>query len=44
MIKAKDVSLVYEDGTIGLQEFSLNINQGDIVYITGPSGSGKPAY
>ncbi len=41
MIKAKDVSLVYEDGTIGLQEFSLNINQGDIVYITGPSGSGK---
>lgn len=41
MIKAKDVSLVYDDGTIGLKEFSLNIKQGDTVYITGPSGSGK---
>lgn len=41
MIKAKDVSLVYDDGTIGLKEFSLNIKLGDTVYITGPSGSGK---
>lgn len=41
MIKAKDVSLVYDDGTIGLKEFSLNIKFGDTVYITGPSGSGK---
>lgn len=41
MIKAKEVSLVYDDGTIGLKEFSLNIKLGDTVYITGPSGSGK---
>lgn len=41
MIIAKDVSLIYEDGTIGLKEFSLNIKSGETVYITGPSGSGK---
>lgn len=41
MINAKDVSLVYDDGTIGLKGFSLNINTGDTVFITGPSGSGK---
>ena len=41
MIKAKDVSLVYSDGTIGLKEFNLNVDSGETVYITGPSGSGK---
>ncbi len=41
MIKAKDVSLVYSDGTIGLKEFSLNVDPGETLYITGPSGSGK---
>ena len=38
MIKAKDVSLVYDNWTIGLKKFSINIKLGDTVYITGPSG------
>lgn len=41
MIKAKNVSMIYGDGTIGLKEFTLDISNGENVYITGPSGSGK---
>lgn len=41
MIEAKDLSLVYEDGTVALKNINLEIHPGDLVYITGPSGSGK---
>ena len=41
MIEAKDVSLVYQDGTKALKNINLEIKPGDLVYITGPSGSGK---
>lgn len=41
MIEAKDVSLVYENGTVALKNVNLNIKAGEIVYVTGPSGSGK---
>lgn len=41
MIILKDVSLVYPDKTQALFDIDLEINQGELVYITGPSGSGK---
>ncbi len=41
MIKTKNLSLIYENGTVALKNVNLNIEAGDIVYITGPSGSGK---
>lgn len=41
MIQAKDISLVYKNGTVGLKDVNLNIEKGETVYITGPSGSGK---
>lgn len=41
MIEAKNVSLIYNDGTVGVKDVNLKIESGDIVYITGPSGSGK---
>ena len=41
MIKAKDISLIYGDGTLGLENVNVDIESGQIVYITGPSGSGK---
>lgn len=41
MIKTKNLSLIYENGTVALKDVNLNIEAGDIVYITGPSGSGK---
>lgn len=41
VIEAKGVYLVYADGTEALKDVNLQIQKGDIVYITGPSGSGK---
>ena len=41
MIEAKEVSLIYPDGTRALQNINLLIKPGELVYITGPSGSGK---
>ncbi|MGF7142421.1 cell division transport system ATP-binding protein [Anaerotaenia torta] len=41
MIEARNVSLVYPDGTRALNNVSLKIEQGELVFITGPSGSGK---
>lgn len=41
MIAAKGISLRYLDQTLALQEFDLNIQPGELVFITGPSGSGK---
>lgn len=41
MIKANDVSLIYQDGTKALRNVNLDIKAGELVYITGPSGSGK---
>lgn len=41
MIEANNVSLIYENGTVGLRDVNFKIKPGEIVYITGPSGSGK---
>lgn len=44
MIKAKDILLRYADGTIGLIDINVEIDSGEVVYITGPSGSGKTSF
>ena len=41
MIKAEKVGLMYPDGTVALKDIDLQIEAGDLVYITGRSGSGK---
>lgn len=41
MIDAKGICLSYPDGTVALKNIDIQVNPGDIVYITGPSGSGK---
>ena len=40
-IKFENVSFYYNKGTNVINNFSLNINQGEIVAFVGPSGSGK---
>lgn len=44
IIKANGVSLVYKDGTKALKNINIEINPGDLVYVTGPSGSGKTSF
>ncbi len=41
MIEARNVSLVYPDGTRALNNINLKIEPGELVFVTGPSGSGK---
>ncbi|MGY0691669.1 ABC transporter ATP-binding protein [Virgibacillus sp. FSP13] len=41
MIEFKNVTKVYPDGTEALNDFSLQINSGELVTLIGPSGCGK---
>ncbi|MGF7059909.1 cell division ATP-binding protein FtsE [Brassicibacter mesophilus] len=41
MIEANSISLKYPNGTLALKNTDLQVDPGEIVYITGPSGSGK---
>ncbi|MGN8645934.1 phosphonate ABC transporter ATP-binding protein [Gracilibacillus sp. HCP3S3_G5_1] len=44
MIEFKDVSLVYPNGTEGLKNINININEGEFVVIVGLSGAGKSTF
>ena len=41
MIKLKNVSLVFEGGSVALSNITTQINEGEFVYLIGHSGSGK---
>jgi len=40
-ISAQGLTKVYADGTVGLRDFSLEIEEGEFVTLVGPSGCGK---
>lgn len=44
MIEFKDVSLVYPNGTQGLKNINVKINDGEFVVIVGLSGAGKSTF
>ncbi|MBP1950933.1 ABC transporter ATP-binding protein [Virgibacillus litoralis] len=41
MIEFKNVKKVYPDGTKAIKDFSLKVNEGELVTLIGPSGCGK---
>ncbi len=44
MIEMKKVTKKYSNGTTAIRNLSVNINQGEFVYVVGPSGAGKSTF
>lgn len=44
MIEMKKVTKKYSNGTTAIRNLSVNINQGEFVYLVGPSGAGKSTF
>jgi cell division transport system ATP-binding protein len=41
MIRLREVTKVYEGGTVAVRDLSLDFQKGDFAFLVGPSGSGK---
>lgn len=44
MIKLENVSLVFQGGSVALSNVSATVDEGEFVYLIGPSGSGKSSF
>ena len=44
MIEFKNVTKVYENGTVALQDINLSIEQGEFVFVVGASGKKKSTF
>ena len=44
MISLKNVSLVFQGGSVALSNITTKVNEGEFVYLIGHSGSGKSSF
>lgn len=44
MIEMKNVTKKYPNGVVATNGISVNIKQGEFVYVVGPSGAGKSTF
>ncbi len=44
MISMQSVTKIYENGALGLKDFSIEIEKGEFVFVVGSSGSGKSTF
>ena len=44
MIKLKNVSLVFQGGSVAISNLTTSVNDGEFVYLVGHSGSGKSSF
>ena len=44
MINLKNVSLVFQGGSVAISNISTKIDDGEFVYLVGHSGSGKSSF
>ncbi len=44
MISMQNVTKIYENGALGLKDFSIEIEKGEFVFVVGSSGSGKSTF
>lgn len=44
VVEFKNVSKIYENGTVALKDISLNISKGEFVFVVGDSGAGKSTF
>ena len=44
MIKLENVSLVFQGGSVALSNVTTSVDEGEFIYLIGPSGSGKSSF
>ena len=44
MINLKNVSLVFQGGSVAISNISIQVGEGEFVYLVGHSGSGKSSF
>jgi cell division transport system ATP-binding protein len=44
MIRMRDVTKIYENGVVALEDVTVDVGKGELAFLTGPSGAGKSTF